>query len=272
MEPEKRKILIREIEHWRSSRLLPEHYCDFLLNLYIKDRNKLDQTNRSAKLFNNRNNRTYFLLFGLFSLISFVALHFNSFSPSMQIAVALLMLTALYGLGFVKRKSNLVLSYLSFGLASVGILFIGEYLLKRYGYDYPEWMIGYVGLSGLVWVITGWFVRLGPIHLSGWVAVLYYYGWLLFRNAITDGWLLLQLMWVPGSLIFIWLSRLLHHHNKSVSRVFLVTSCVMWFSPEIYDMVIHEINVVIQISLAVKLIACGTLLLIFRRKWMEWVV
>ncbi|MEB3100677.1 hypothetical protein [Ferviditalea candida] len=274
MEPEKRKILVREIEHWRSSRLLPEQYCDFLLNLYIEDSGMPGKPKRSAKLFHQRKNGNWLSLtiifLVIFTSISFFALHFNSFSLSFQIISALLLLIALYGLGFWKRSSNLALSYSAFGLASLAVLFIGEFLLKRYGYD-PGWMIGYVGLSGLVWIVTGWLARIGPIHLSGWVAVLYDYGWLLSRGDITEAWLL-QLMWVPGCLIFIWLSSVLHERNKSVGRVFFMVSCIMWFSPEIYDMVIHEINIGIQVSLAVKLIASVTLLLIFRRKWMEWVV
>ena len=34
MKAERRTIIVREIEHWRRSKLLPDHYCDFLLNLY----------------------------------------------------------------------------------------------------------------------------------------------------------------------------------------------------------------------------------------------
>ena len=37
MDAEKRKMIVREIDHWRRSKLLPEHYCDFLMNLYVDE-------------------------------------------------------------------------------------------------------------------------------------------------------------------------------------------------------------------------------------------
>ena len=32
--------IVKEIEHWQRSKLLPEQYCDFLLNLYAGRRAK----------------------------------------------------------------------------------------------------------------------------------------------------------------------------------------------------------------------------------------
>jgi len=37
MDPNQKRIIVREIEMWRKNRLLPEQYCDFLLNLYMDD-------------------------------------------------------------------------------------------------------------------------------------------------------------------------------------------------------------------------------------------
>lgn len=36
MDEQRRKTIINEINHWRQSQLLPEHYCIFLLNLYTE--------------------------------------------------------------------------------------------------------------------------------------------------------------------------------------------------------------------------------------------
>ncbi|RCW65345.1 hypothetical protein [Saliterribacillus persicus] len=35
-EENKKDIIIDEIKHWKASKLLPEHYCDFLLALYTE--------------------------------------------------------------------------------------------------------------------------------------------------------------------------------------------------------------------------------------------
>ncbi|MCL6585368.1 MAG: hypothetical protein K6T72_02420 [Anoxybacillus sp.] len=36
MNEKRREIIVREIEYWKRSRLLPEHYCDYLLALYTE--------------------------------------------------------------------------------------------------------------------------------------------------------------------------------------------------------------------------------------------
>jgi hypothetical protein len=37
LDNEKRNLVVKEIEAWRRSKLLPEQYCDFLQNLYLDD-------------------------------------------------------------------------------------------------------------------------------------------------------------------------------------------------------------------------------------------
>ena len=36
MNEKRREIIVREIEYWKRSRLLPEQYCDYLLALYTE--------------------------------------------------------------------------------------------------------------------------------------------------------------------------------------------------------------------------------------------
>lgn len=42
MEDQRKKIIVKEIEHWRKNHLLPEHYCIFLLNLYTEGEHAAD--------------------------------------------------------------------------------------------------------------------------------------------------------------------------------------------------------------------------------------
>ncbi|WP_210365965.1 hypothetical protein [Bacillus sp. REN3] len=36
MDEYRKKVIIREINNWKQNRMLPEHYCDYLLNLYTE--------------------------------------------------------------------------------------------------------------------------------------------------------------------------------------------------------------------------------------------
>jgi predicted nucleic acid-binding Zn ribbon protein len=36
MNPQRKRIIISEIKYWKQNKLLPEHYCDFLITLYAQ--------------------------------------------------------------------------------------------------------------------------------------------------------------------------------------------------------------------------------------------
>jgi hypothetical protein len=78
---EKRRILILEIEHWRKSKLLPEHYCDFLLNIYLEDSSEKPTSGSgflgvTPSAIKNSNWKIWIMIFAVLALISFTALNF----------------------------------------------------------------------------------------------------------------------------------------------------------------------------------------------------
>ena len=38
MNPQRKRMIISEIKYWKQNKLLPAHYCDFLITLYAKGR------------------------------------------------------------------------------------------------------------------------------------------------------------------------------------------------------------------------------------------
>ena len=47
MNESRKQIIINEIIYWKKNRMLPEHYCDFLLALYTKGNGLQDQSQKS---------------------------------------------------------------------------------------------------------------------------------------------------------------------------------------------------------------------------------
>lgn len=101
MEPEKRKIIVNEIDNWRKSKLLPEQYCDFLLNLYLED-----PAERPKKLLGistvsimNSGWKSWILVISSIALIFLYVLNFTSFGLPLQIASGALLLIILYWAG-----------------------------------------------------------------------------------------------------------------------------------------------------------------------------
>lgn len=119
MDDHRRKIIINEIKYWKQNRLLPEHYCDFLLNLYTEGSLEDDSTSR------NRSSLTKgilsFILIGMLSLSVFL-FYFTELSIFLQTAFIIFFdLSAITAVLYMVKKSFLDLVPL---LASVLLLLI----------------------------------------------------------------------------------------------------------------------------------------------------
>jgi hypothetical protein len=276
MEEDKRKIIVKEIEHWRKSRLLPEQYCDFLLNLYLEDGQEKTKSRMgvSAASVANSNWKIWVLSMAIVGIISFSALNFNSFGIPLQIGVSALFVMVCYVFGFQKRKDAPVLSYLLNGVASIFLLFIGLYIMNLHGIDSSFAYVGYLAISSTIWLLSGLLERMTVLQFCGLVGLLGAYGWLLVQKLQNPMWWPLQLSWLPVSVFFIWLAWLVHHKRKDAAGVSFVVGCLTWYAPEGISFLtdVDATSQVIQLSFMIKLLAAGIGLFALRKKWVEWVI
>ncbi|MCZ8511187.1 hypothetical protein O9H85_01775 [Paenibacillus filicis] len=274
---DKKKMVIREIEHWRRSRLLPEHYCDFLLNLYLEEGQEKPSSGGFLGItpaqIKNSNWKIWVLVFGITGVLAFTALHFNAFEFPMQIGVSLLFLALIYSLGGYKRNKEPLASQILLGMASLFLLFIGVYLLRIHGLDSPVRMVFYVVLDSLVWILTGLLARFALFQVCGWVSLVFCYGWLLHYQLNSLSWMTLELSWVPLSLLFCWIAWMVHERARQIGLVFFLVSLLVWYMPELYGMLYAESygEGTVQWMLLAKLTVEGSLLFALRKKWTEWV-
>lgn len=273
MEQDKRKLIVSEIEHWRQSRLLPEQYCDFLLNLYLEVHQERSKSvvGLSTAAIKNSSPRQWFTIFSIIGFISFIAIHFTTFSFQMQTGISILFVSLLFWIGTVQREKRPVVSYFSFGAGSVLMLVSGLYLLDGKGWSGLAAVI-FVGLCSFIWIFIGIAQRIALFHFCGWAVLFLIYAWVLRQNIDTFDWAGLQLSWVPLSIVLGWLGWLFQHVNKPVGAVLLCVSVLGWFAPEIYGMALTSFSFEwLQWSLMGKIILSGAGLFMTRKKWIEWV-
>lgn len=276
---EKKKIIVREIEHWRRSKLLPEHYCDFLLNIYDVEQDQ-DKKERGSVFgvtpSKIRNSNWKIWVLGLLSIIalSFTALNFNAFELPMQIGISIIFLAGCYGWGGSKLEKEPMAAQILIGMASLFLLFIGVYLLRLHGVQASVPVVAYVALCSVVWILTGLLARLALFQLCGWVSLVFCYGWLLHYQLETLSWITLQLSWMPLAILFCWMSWIIHEKNRQVGLVFFLLSLIVWYMPELYAMLYAEKygTQTVQWLLLSKLLVEAGLLFAWRKKWTEWVV
>lgn len=278
MEQERKEIIVREILHWRRSKLLPDQYCEFLLNLYRDPEKTVPEepvsnhvVGRAITAVQQATGRQWLLTFGTFTLISFVVLYFSSFHPALQIGIVLLgtILFLYFGNRF-KERSKTVSSSLV-GTAALLLLGGSLHILELHGLNGWGWKMAVLASCALFWIAYGIWRKLPILHLCGWITALMLYALLLYR--LNDGplWYEIQLYWLPISILFGWSSWFLHRFNKSVAAVLFVVCALSWFLPELYTLAVVQDSAWLQLQLLAKIALGGGLLFTLRKQWMVWV-
>lgn len=276
MDAEKRKILVREINHWRRSKLLPEHYCDFLMNLYMDESTPKPASimGVSASSIANSSWKIWLVILAVITALALSALNFNSFGMPMQIGISSLFVIVCYVFGYLQISKSPVVSYLLCGVSSFALLLLGLYLMDMYEVTSSYSYIGYLAFCSVVWLINGVAGRMGIFQLCGWIGLVGTYGWLLLQKLDTPGWFSLEISWIPVSIVLIWIAWLAHHTNKQAAGVLLLVGGLVWFAPEAMTFLtdVEMSSRVIQLSFTGKLVTAGAAFFMLRKKWVEWVV
>ncbi len=275
MSDERKKIIVTEIERWRRSKLLPEHYCDFLMNLYMDEHTERPKEvlGVSADKIAGASAKLWIAVIAGIGLFCYVLLNFVSFPVYAQLGIGALFVGGLYVLGARSRDTSPIHALAYNGAASVLLLAFGMLLLHLHGkLGEPTYVIGYLLCSSIIWIVTGIAFSMAIFHLCGWIGVAFTYAWLLHTYVGSVDWAVVELSWIPISLLFGWLGWLLHYREKAIGVVLLMMCGIVWLMPELYMMAVTNWpNELAQLLLFGKLAAAGLVLFLSRKKWIEWV-
>lgn len=279
---DKRKIIVREIHHWRDSRLLPEQYCDFLLNLYEDHPDqRLHATGSSSSPWFSTQSllqwswKRWLLGFVIFSLICFVVLHFKGFPLALQIFTAVTFIGCCYWLGIKIRRKQPSTSLMILGIGSMTMISVGMMLLQWHDADNQFSVVMLIMTCSLTWLLIGIFVKVPLLHFCGWIGLVLLYGVFLTRTMPDAAWYEVEIFWLPLCFVMLWLSWYVHHKNKTGSSVLFLIGAVLWFVPALHEMFFYKELIpmdFIQFVLFVKIVLGAVLLFSLRKKWIAWVV
>src|SRR4051812_44543873 len=101
MDENRKQIIIKEIGYWKNNKLLPEHYCDFLMALYTEGTG-LQEINNSSKI------RKKNLLWLLIIPVIVFTLYFTELSLILQMVFfIILILLGIYLISYFTRNGLL---------------------------------------------------------------------------------------------------------------------------------------------------------------------
>jgi hypothetical protein len=273
LDDEKRNLVVKEIEAWRRSKLLPEQYCDFLQNLYLDDLNERPQgfTGNAIKKVGQASGKQWFLAFGSFSLICFVVLHFSAFPLALQIGLTAVVTAAFVLIGVRFREQSPIRGLLSLGAGMAFLFGAGFGILHLNGWAEGSGPLWLLALCAAALIGCGLLVRFALLHWAGWMVIVLLYSLLLAQHVTSPTLLEVQVFWIPAALLFGWLSWFLHVRFKSTGGVLFATAIILWFMPEVYS-TLYAIHIEwIQVEILLKIVIAGVGMFSLRKQWMEWV-
>jgi hypothetical protein len=120
MDNQRKEIIIKEIKYWKKSKLLPDHYCDFLLTLYTKGEH-LNEDGKEKNHFIHFKAVMLFISIQALFLLAVLVIYFTDFSLLMQIAIVIFIAITMI---LITKKTRNELLYSLYAMMAAFVLFL----------------------------------------------------------------------------------------------------------------------------------------------------
>lgn len=146
------EIIIKEINYWKSHKLLPDVYCDFLLALYTEGEGTEEIATKGIHKKHGIAPTIQLMTQMVLLLLSIIIINFQSINPIYKIIFLLLSLLITYWMFKKLEVKRDLFFYLSMLILLVFILLISVYISNLYMTN--QWLINLVIAFNLI----GWFL------------------------------------------------------------------------------------------------------------------
>lgn len=128
MSNQRKQIILNEITFWKKNKLLPEHYCDFLMTLYTEgnqedEKQQIGKAKHSVKGQEKRKDKWLFSVFPLLAIVLFTLLFTLDSIWLTAIPAAILAIGTFIAAFYFAKKNGLLTSilYISGALVLFGL-------------------------------------------------------------------------------------------------------------------------------------------------------
>lgn len=170
MTNQRKQIILNEIKFWKQNKLLPEHYCDFLMTLYTEgehvETEMKGNAKRAIKEKEKRSLRFKYTLLPIVAIVLIASMYMIQ-SPWLIIIPAVVYSLVCIGAGFYFSKKNGLLAPILQLTGAIVLLFATFNLCMTY---YPgNDMALYVVLicNCALWLISGLIMKLTYFATAG---------------------------------------------------------------------------------------------------------
>lgn len=165
MDKNRKEIIVQEINYWKQNKLLPDAYCDFLMNLYTSGEGEFEKQDEIKSVDRKRNGIVsgVSLAVGIFTVI---ALIFGELALVVQALISILISVGIMIVSFNPGTSP-VIKILSRITAAFLILLFSVELWRTYFSGQLQILYLIIGIQCIVWAVGGFFSRQHYFTISG---------------------------------------------------------------------------------------------------------
>ncbi|MDZ5712195.1 hypothetical protein [Jeotgalibacillus haloalkalitolerans] len=164
MDKRRKETIVNEINYWKQNKLLPDSYCDFLMNLYTSGEGEFEEV---KELKHKQRKNVIVAGFSLAGgLLAVIALLFGELALVIQALISILISAGIMIVSFRPGTSPLVKIFSRIISAFIILLFSIE-LWRTYYVNQVNALYLIIGLQCLAWAIGGFFTKQHYFTVSG---------------------------------------------------------------------------------------------------------
>lgn len=233
---QKKKIIVQEILYWRNNKLLPDHYCQFLLNLYQEG-----NTIHTSEVESNKKKSS--MKMGLISILIsiivvsliFIASYFRDFPFYMQgliISGATVLLYASTTWLFYKKSDYF---HLTLGISSLAALFTTLWFGIGLELDSFALFLALIAVL-IIWLLSAFYFHADYLIMITIVGLLLAYGWYMHPWIAAKQSIWFQHgVWYPLAIACLIIGVYLLKKENLRGRIIYFTGIVAFFASELHS-------------------------------------
>ena len=162
MNENRKKIIVNEILAWRKNKMLPEHYCDFLLALYTEGNQPSEIKEQKSRRYYWKNHYLFLLLIPFMMFL----IHFTELPINLQMTFSIIFVLAGISFTFYYLRKGILLQIPLIASALILLLSSVEFISRLYP-ENPKVLYFNLVFNCLLWLLSGWKLRLLSFIISG---------------------------------------------------------------------------------------------------------
>lgn len=170
-----------EIIYWKQNKLLPEHYCDFLISLYAQGEEESMESvvpQSVIALEKNKLQRTLIVL-SILAIIASISMFIVSINPliTLGFSTILLLFYLFYAIRNTMKKRQI--APFLYILSAFMLLLLSMKLWSTYFNENSIFLIVFLTLNCFSWLIAGKYLKLTYFMISGIAGLLVITGFII---------------------------------------------------------------------------------------------